>query len=124
MFTLSDIKVNDVVRTRCGRTYLFMKVDNYKHDGTFVRIMDETGTGYLAPEEYTKTLESKTGSKNCDIVVVYRPIYRWAFPANENELDKCYRVVYDRKENPVKEMTVAEIEKALGYSVKIIKEDK
>ncbi len=59
---------------------------------------------------YNEDLFYVSGSDDLDIVKVYRP---------ETE-----EIFYTEKTIKAKEMTVAEIEKALGYSIKIIKEEK
>ena len=65
------------------------------------------GNSYLDYDNYTENLLDKDGDKIYDIMKVERAIE--------------YKIIFDRN-TEVKEMTIAEIEKELGYSVKIIKE--
>lgn len=62
---------------------------------------------YLDYDNYTENLLDKDGDEIYDIMKVERAIE--------------YKTVFNR-DTEVKEMTIAEIEKELGYSVKIIKE--
>lgn len=66
------------------------------------------GNSYLDYNNYTENLLDKDGDEIYDIMKVERAIE--------------YKTVFDR-DTEVKEMTIAEIEKELGYQIKVIKED-
>lgn len=56
-----------------------------------------------------------------EVIKVYRPDVMWAWPfVNGAFQESLYNVIYD---NVVKELTVAEISRFLGYKVKVVEED-
>lgn len=122
MFTKADLQQFDVVRTSNGRYYMFLSGGPYA-DGTFVRVMSDE-CGFMRPNQYNDDLTFS--NPYCSIDEVLRPIFRSAAPLTKEILDNhvLYKQVFDRKAiPPAKELTVAEIEKLLGYSVKIVKEE-
>lgn len=66
------------------------------------------GNSYLDYNNYTENLLDKDGDEIYDIMKVERAIE--------------YKTVFDR-DTEVKEMTIAEIEKELGYPIKVVKEN-
>lgn len=66
------------------------------------------GNSYLDYDNYTENLLDKDGDEIYDIMKVERAIE--------------YKTVFNR-DTEVKEMTIAEIEKELGYPIKVVKED-
>ena len=66
------------------------------------------GSSYLSYDNYTENLLDKDGDEIYDIMKVERAIE--------------YKIIFDRN-TEVKEMTISEIEKELGYPIKVIKED-
>ena len=66
------------------------------------------GNSYLDYDNYTENLLDKDGDEIYDIMKVERAIE--------------YKTVFNR-DTEVKEMTIAEIEKELGYPIKVIKEN-
>lgn len=66
------------------------------------------GNSYFDYDNYTENLLDKDGDEIYDIMKVERAIE--------------YKTVFNR-DTEVKEMTIAEIEKELGYPIKVIKED-
>ena len=66
------------------------------------------GCTYLDYDNYTENLLDKDGDEIYDIMKVERAIE--------------YKTVFNR-DTEVKEMTIAEIEKELGYPIKVVKED-
>ena len=66
------------------------------------------GNSYLDYNNYTENLLDKDGDEIYDIMKVERAIE--------------HKTIFDR-DTEVKEMTIAEIEKELGYQIKLIKED-
>ena len=103
MFTKEDLKDGMVVKTREGKHYLVCG-DKFIGD-----------TGWLDPKDFDNSLECEIGSFTID--TVYDKIYWLESVCNE----ACLKPLWERKEP--KEMTVAEIEKELGYSIKIVKGD-
>ena len=63
---------------------------------------------YLDYDNYTENLLDKDGDEIYDIMKVERAIE--------------YKTVFNR-DTEVKEMTIAEIEKELGYPIKVVKEE-
>lgn len=103
MFTKKDLKDGMVVKTREGNYYLVCG-DMLIRDKHFL------GMG-----AYNNDLTSKIVIEK-DVVAVYDKIH---------SLDALKYIEYKTalwKREEVKEMTVAEIEKELGYSIKIVKE--
>lgn len=93
-FTKSDLQEGDIVTDREGCKSLF-------HNGA---LRGRT----LSIYGLTDDLKDKEGESDNDIVKVERPIK--------------YETVFERKEEPkVREMTVEEISKELGYEVKVVK---
>lgn len=66
------------------------------------------GNSYLYYDNYTENLLDKDGDEIYDIMKVERAIE--------------YKTVFNR-DTEVKEMTIAEIEKELGYPIKVVKEE-
>ena len=122
MFTKADLQQFDVVRTSSGRYYVFLSGGPYSREGTFVRVMSDE-CGFMRPNEYNDDLTFHSPYFSIDEVL--RPVFRSAAPLTKEVLYNpvLYKQVFDRKAiPPAKELTVAEIEKLLGYSVKIVKE--
>lgn len=105
MFTKKDLKNGMVVETRAGNRYC---VCGDKFIGF---------TGWIAPTGLNNFLECESSS-DCTIDKVYNEIYHLEDMRDEKSL----KLLWER-EVP-KEMTVAEIEKELGYPIKIVKEYK
>lgn len=101
-FNKDDLQFGDVITLRNGERYVF-------------------GGGYIIGEDSHYYCD-------CDNVsLTYESDLTRKYDNEEYDIVKIERVgsiVYERKEEPVKEMTIAEISKALGYEVKIVKEDK
>lgn len=116
------------------RTYHIVKFKNGTY-GTFYKDKDDDliivygdndGGWDLAKNAYSSKMESIYRSDDYDIVQVYEvPLCSfWRFRYIDTMIDtlisKC-ELIWEREEK--KEMTIAEIEKELGYSIKIIKEE-
>lgn len=99
-FKKSDLLDGDIVTQRNGNKKIYC----INRDG-FVGINDNS---YLYYRNYTENLLDKDGDEIYDIMKVERPAK--------------YETVFIR-DTEVKEMTIAEIEKELGYPIKVIKED-
>lgn len=99
-FSPSDLQFADILTLRNGQRYVYV-------------------TGYMYGEEVDYALDERR-------LTLY---YDDDLTQNENDKDEDIvkverngRIVYERQENEVKEMTIAEISKALGYEVKVVKE--
>jgi len=103
MFTKKDLIDGMVVKTREGVHYLVC-------GDLFIR-----NTGFLQIDTYNNDLTSKLFNEK-DIVAVYNKIHSLD---TLNDIEYNKKVLWKREE--VKEMTIAEIEKELGYSIKIVK---
>jgi len=100
-FTKSDLKERYIVKTRNGNEYIVNNKDIAD------RIINgKIACGCIGLNYYTDNLIENLGNKELDIVEVYKP---------------KYETIWTRQEDTVKEMTVAEIEKQLGYSIKVVK---
>lgn len=104
----SDLKNGMVVEMRDRDKYMVLKTRFFE-----AIVSGEEGYEYLSDYAEDLTFE---GVDELDIVAIYEP--QNAGDALENEWDYL-EPIWERTE--LKELTVAEIEKQLGYKVKIIK---
>lgn len=105
-FTKADLRELDIVEFRNGRQALITM------DIGFVNLVV---CGFTFGT-WNNDLKDNTGVDKYDIMKVYRPTD--SLPLDKSKW-KDLPVVYERTE--VKEMTVEEISKALGYEVKVVK---
>lgn len=105
-FTKADLKEFDIVEFRNGRQALI----------TMDIIFGRLGIGGYFVDTWDDDLKDNTGLPQYDIMKVYRPI--GILPLDKSKW-KGLPLIYKRTE--VKEMTVEEISKALGYEVKVVK---
>ncbi|MBQ8298453.1 MAG: hypothetical protein IJX99_01025 [Clostridia bacterium] len=105
-FTKDDLKDGDIVTLRNGDRLLFI-------DDEFAELTgNDTDNDLCYESDLSDDLtydDEDTEYRKNDIMKVERPT--------------TYGIVFERKEDK-KEMTIAEIEKVLGYGIKIIKEEK
>lgn len=94
-----DIKEGDIITLRNGDR-LLIDADKYVSD-----LSDENNNSVYSLDCYENDMTYRAGNSNYDIVKVERPVE--------------YSIVYDKE--AVREMTVEEISKALGYEVKVVK---
>ena len=97
--TKNDLKYGDIVTLRNGNKLIYADedfMDLERNNDNSLSYLDDL-TDDLKYDEH----------KNYDIMKVERPVY--------------FSTVYERDET-VREMTIEEISKALGYEVKIVKE--
>ena len=99
-FKKSDLIDGDIVTQRNGEQKRY-----YTERNGFVGLDSRS---YLDYENYTENLLDKDGDEIYDIMKVERPAK--------------YETVFIR-DTEVKEMTIAEIEKELGYPIKVVKEE-
>ena len=100
------LKNGNVIECRNRRRYVVMNDGNFAIDATdFIEDLENVGT--FEDEEW-------------DIMEIYRPTRSTSLSNLLKEPSLYCELVWERTEK--KEMTVAEISKALGYEVKIVKE--
>ena len=105
-FTKDDFREFDAVEFRDGEKVLI----------TMSIVFGRLGIGGFSVDTWDDDLKDNTGLSQYDIMKVYRPTD--SLPLDKSKW-KDLPVVYERTE--VKEMTVKEISKALGYEVKVVK---
>lgn len=115
--TKQDLKAGMVVECRCGRVYqVFRGIERsiLVDKDVIINVNEDTWIGFDDIDDDLTT----SFDHDFDIMKVYKSptVSRTTKPLNYKNWD-C---VFERKE--VKELTVSEIEKLLGYSVKIVKE--
>lgn len=102
--TKDDLKNGDIVTLRNGDKLIYS-------DGEFADISDDCDNRLTSKRDLNYDLTyGFIDDENYDVIKVDRPTN--------------YYTVFEREETKVKEMTIEEISKALGYKVKIIKEEK
>lgn len=101
--TKYDLKDGDIVTLRNGDKMIFVENGEVFYD---LKCSNDNNLDYLSELNDDLTIEAGYDEEN-DIMKVERPIK--------------YQEVFKR-DKTIKEMTVAEISKALGYEVKIVKE--
>ena len=115
--TLKDLKTGWRVQTRNGNMYVVLKdceTMNYGHqDVMFINLNTK---GFQIGSNYDKNLHCIDGS-DFDIMQIYETI------VNGDMFNKHYMggLVWKRTDEP-KDMTLSEIEDALGYPVRIVEE--
>lgn len=98
-----DLKDGDIITLRNGDKMIFVENGEVFYD---LKCSNDNNLDYLSELNDDLTIEAGYDEEN-DIMKVERPIK--------------YQEVFKR-DKTIKEMTVAEISKALGYEVKIVKE--
>lgn len=112
----SDLKTGMVVETRNGEKYLVMLNTDYKD----MELINFKG-GYLSLYSYNSELIfTEQPFREFDIVKAYsvENSIRWLL-SNKECME--FKLIWEREER--KEMTLEEIEKELGYKIKIVGED-
>lgn len=117
VFTKDDIEPGYVVELRNGN----ITIANYTADGILI-IVDEHNS-WTSLDHYNEDLTFKSRNHNHDIIKIYG-YSKWAYRVLNYET-KERSLLWERKEEKKpepKKLTVAEIEKELGYSIEIIPE--
>ena len=128
----SDLKVGDIIKTRDGK-YLVILSNDCSKDGLGA-FSSKTYGCHCYMSEYEEDLTCKNKMRNDkDIIAVYKgsePAKKYAFRAidiiinNESdEYDKKFleQIPWDwERPEPIKEMTMEELEKHFGCKVKIV----
>ena len=111
-FTKADLKTGMVVEIRGGGRYLV--IGN--------RMVNEDD--HLLLGDYREDLTDGDDMTDFDIVKVYEINSDYLYDIEDVLLHSSLNLIWERKEEVVKEMSVEEIEKELGYKVKVVnKED-
>lgn len=121
---LKDLKTGMRFITRNKSEYIVLKnvITPCTEKGAIDMYIDING-GWMASYNYKDDLTTKSGNKEFDIIEVYAQnngeYINGAVLTKEalKYMDK----IWERKEE--RQMTVSEIEKELGYSIKIVSED-
>ena len=121
----SDLKTGMIVTLRSGCEYMvFLDVDhNYDHTKNF--LVNGNNHSWISFQYITEELfgldYDGLRHKGYDIMKIESLPHPFAL--QEIDFNKSQRrTLWERVE--IKEMTVAEIEKALGYKIKIVKEER
>lgn len=109
----SDLKTGMVVETRNGEKYLVMLNPDCKD-----RELINFKGGYMPLYNYNNELMLKKFNKGFDIVKVYSVGSSICWLLGDKEQME-FKLLWEREEE-TKEMTIAEIEKELGYKIKIV----
>ena len=106
-FKLDDIAIGDIITLKNGDKLI------YVGDEQFTDLNDKNNNPITEISDFNDNLEyydyGDVHEEDNDIIKIERPLQ--------------YSIEYERNEE-IKEMTVEEISKALGYEVKIVKEKK
>lgn len=110
IMTLKDLRSGMVVETRDGDRYLVLV------DGEDIHMMCGDGALHMGQWEvqqlYHDDLTRENGFKDHDIMKVYGRVQSFY------KVNATKNLLWERKE--IKKMTLEEIEKALGYPVKVV----
>ena len=110
---LSDLKTGQRVKVRGGRIFIVLR-DVETSFGTYEKIFLVTEDNNFMPgSSYHEDMTVNRGSKNWDIMSVHEACNN----TNIINFDIISDPIWERDER--KEMTIAEIEKILGYKIKI-----
>ena len=101
-FKKEDIEFGDIITTRNEEKYVYVQGFLYGEDGSYYADCDDFEDVYDDDLKYCDEEEN-----DCDIMMIQRN----------------GQVVYERN-NEVREMTLQDIIKELGYEIKIVKEKK
>lgn len=116
----SDLRTGDIVLTRDEDIYIVLK-GTRAFGATGNLIVSLKSGNYMKLDYYNDDLKEKDGSSRLDIVKVCSHGYV-GDTIREHIIRKTNNWTWERQE--VKEMTVDEISKALGYEVKVVGEDR
>ena len=97
--SINDLQFADIVTLRNGERYVVADDTLYGEESNYRRDADSISFWYHSD------LTQNEDDKNQDIV----------------KIERDGKVIYEREELKIREMTVAEISKALGYDVKVVK---
>lgn len=115
--TVKDLKTGWRIQTRNGDTYVVLRDCETVEYGHQDFIFADFHYGFVMGSEYDENLLCIDNS-DFDIMQIYKT------HVNSNVFNKNYmgQLVWERTEEP-KDMTLSEIEDALGYPVRIVGEN-
>ena len=108
----SDLKTGMVVETRNGEKYLVMLEPDCGG-----RELINFSRGYMSLSSYNDELMLEKSYEELDIMKVYSVGISISWLLSDKKSMK-FKLIWER--NEPKEMTIAEIEKELGYKIKIV----
>ena len=109
----SDLKTGMIAETRNGEKYLVMLEPDCEG-----KELINFGSGFMPLSRYADSLMINTGDEGFDIMKVYSvggSIHRLL----RDKERMNFKLIWEREEG-TKEMTVKEIERELGYKIKIV----
>lgn len=123
----SDLKTGMIIETRNGREYVvfidtckpkyIVTEDYYDEQGRISLIINYNSHKWTSLSYYDEDLCRNNGDKSSDITKVYIPVHPYSF------MDITYEdgrnLIWERPE-PIKEMTMKELEEHFGCKVKIV----
>lgn len=116
----SDLRTGHIVTTREGNEYMvYLDIDTEYTDFNGKDVLVGTGVSWNSLEYYNEDLTYHDEREEFDIVKVERGVHPYCL--QDISHGKAKREILWEREKEPKEMTVAEIEKLLGYPVKIVK---
>ena len=121
--TLSDLKSGHVVKLRNDETYIVMRNEFGGRDYMFNQVTKE----HIDMPDFNDDMTSSdcyVDLKEFDIIEVYQPLWSYSLKClNREDMggieEKYFKLVWKRK---TKRMTIAEIEKELGYEIEVVSE--
>jgi len=119
-FTKKDLKIGYLVRHRNGTLKMVMPIQSGSPEKCLLVLVSSTGL-WSELNAYSEDLISKCASSKGTLDVL--EVYGYSeYSTTALEFNTSHRHLLWKREEPKKEMTIADIEKELGYSIKIIKE--
>lgn len=116
----SDLKTGMRIVTRNGSEFIVLE-NVMTPSRTVQNMYVKKDGGFMSEGLYNEDLTAKSGQKEWDIVKVYVQNQGEYLDAAVISGDiECMDLIWERDDK--KEMTIQEIEKELGYSIKIVKE--
>lgn len=121
-FTKTRLQTGNIVQTRDGRFYLFLKNLNNTGYNYFIPL-NEDKVSFFTDDDYNESLIHKS-NRNSDIMYIHEPydMGRFFHYLNSPSVIDPYDFISYKRQTP-KELTVEEVSKLLGYPVKIIASD-
>lgn len=115
-FTKSDLKNGHVIETR-GKNIFIVMIDEFDLGGDY--LFNQHSSSHTLLDNYDEDLQMLDRDFYClDICKVYQPLYMHSIRNIQSTVEgKGFKLVWERL--MPKKMTLAEIEKELGYPVEI-----
>lgn len=115
-----DLRTGHIVTTREGNEYMvYLDIDTGYTDFNDKDVLVGAELNWNSLEYYNEDLTYHDEREEFDIVKVERGVHPYCL--QDISHGKAKREILWEREKEPKEMTVAEIEKLLGYPVKIVK---